>query len=77
MIFVSALEDMKDKANAFKAGGVDYISKPVEAQEVPAKVKTHVTLHRMREDIKALEEALEERTKALERLNKMMNDRNS
>ncbi|MCE2570186.1 diguanylate cyclase [Motilimonas eburnea] len=49
VIFLSALNELTDKITAFRAGGVDYISKPFEALEVLARVATHsriVTLQR-------------------------------
>src|SRR5688572_27937229 len=34
VIFISALDDPLDKVRAFKTGGVDYVSKPFQAEEV-------------------------------------------
>lgn len=47
IIFISALEDMKDKVKAFHTGGVDYITKPFQAEEVLARVETHLTMRDM------------------------------
>ncbi len=44
IIFISALEDVRTKINAFKAGGVDYITKPFQVEEVLARIKTHLAL---------------------------------
>lgn len=46
VIFISALSDSADKVKAFQAGGVDYISKPFRAEEVLARVNTHISLRR-------------------------------
>jgi len=46
IIFISALNEALDKIKAFKLGGVDYISKPFQADEVLARVGTHLTLRR-------------------------------
>lgn len=44
IIFLSALHEVLDKVKAFKAGGVDYIAKPFQAEEVLARVRTHLTI---------------------------------
>jgi len=44
IIFISAIDDMQNKLKAFKAGGVDYITKPFQVEEVLARVETHLTL---------------------------------
>ena len=46
IIFLSALNDTFDKVKAFEAGGVDYITKPFQLQEVLARVKTQLILRR-------------------------------
>lgn len=45
IIFVSALDDVKNKVRGLKVGGVDYLSKPVHAEEVLARVRIHLRLH--------------------------------
>ena len=47
IIFISALQDMQDKVKGFEAGGVDFISKPFQAEEVLARVRTHMELRNM------------------------------
>jgi putative two-component system response regulator len=44
IIFISAHNDIEAKINAFKAGGVDYISKPFANEEVVARVKMQLEL---------------------------------
>jgi two-component system, sensor histidine kinase and response regulator len=46
VIFLTALTDTADKVRAFEAGGVDYVTKPFQIEEVLARVKTHVALRR-------------------------------
>ena len=46
VIFLTALTDTVDKVRAFEAGGVDYVTKPFQIEEVLARVKTHVALRR-------------------------------
>lgn len=42
IIFLSALSESKDKVKAFEAGGVDYIAKPFNDQEVLIRVRSHL-----------------------------------
>jgi len=48
VIFLTALTDTADKVRAFDAGGVDYVTKPFQLEEVLARVKTQVTLRQAR-----------------------------
>ena len=48
VIFISGAVDTDDKLRAFAAGGVDYITKPFQKEEVLARVHTHVALHHSR-----------------------------
>lgn len=59
VIFLSALDDVFNKVLAFQVGGVDYITKPFQVEEVLVRVKTHLTLRRLTKD---LELRVEERT---------------
>ncbi len=47
VIFVSALNDPKDRIRGFEAGAVDFISKPVQPEEVIARVNTHLAIQRL------------------------------
>jgi len=44
VIFLSALDEVIDKVKAFQSGGVDYIAKPYQAEEVLARVNTHLII---------------------------------
>jgi DNA-binding response OmpR family regulator len=46
VIFLSALNAIEDKVKGFQSGGVDYISKPFQLEEVQARVETHIKLRR-------------------------------
>jgi len=52
VVFISALTETKDKIHAFDAGGVDYITKPFQVEEVLARVQTHLDLRRARRELK-------------------------
>lgn len=58
VIFISALNQLEDKVQGFRAGAVDYVSKPFQKEEVVARVGTHL---RLRE---AQREAERERAKS-------------
>ncbi len=44
VIFMTALTGIEDKVKGFELGGVDYITKPIEYEEVLARVKTHLQI---------------------------------
>ena len=54
IIFISALQDVQDKVKGFEAGGVDFISKPFQAEEVLARVRTHMELHNMQLNLEGM-----------------------
>ncbi|PKL44920.1 MAG: hybrid sensor histidine kinase/response regulator [Candidatus Riflebacteria bacterium HGW-Riflebacteria-2] len=60
IIFVSALSDTHDKVRAFTAGGVDYITKPFQLEEVRSRVRTHLELCRTRHELKRQNDILHE-----------------
>lgn len=53
VIFISALNEIEDKLNAFRAGAVDYITKPFQSEEVLARVHTQMELARTRKALAA------------------------
>ena len=46
VIFISALDDVFDKITAFKSGGIDYITKPFQIEEVVARLENQLTIQR-------------------------------
>lgn len=66
VIFISALDETVDKVKGFAAGGVDYITKPFEDEEVLARVQTHLTLRRLQQALKERNEALADANGTLE-----------
>lgn len=56
VIFISALSDVDDKVRGFRAGGVDYVSKPFREEEVIARVSAHIRLRRAMREIAAQRE---------------------
>src|SRR5436190_10064853 len=53
VIFLSALDDTKDKVRGLQVGAVDFVSKPFQRDEVIARVNTHLTLQRLRRQLEA------------------------
>ncbi len=62
IIFISALDVIKEKVRAFKIGGVDYITKPFQGAEVLARVRTHLAVWEMKH---RLEKIVAEQTRDL------------
>ncbi len=69
VVFISALVDPLDKVMAFDCGGVDYVTKPFEFEEVRARVNTHLKVRKLQAELehqnRHLEEIVQDRTRAL------------
>lgn len=62
IIFVTALTGTVDKVRGFSFGAVDYITKPYNNEEVKARVKTHLSLHDLQQN---LQHTIERKVKEL------------
>jgi signal transduction histidine kinase len=51
VIFISALGEVWDKVKAFSVGGVDYITKPFQLEEVLARIETHLTIRNLQKQL--------------------------
>src|SRR6202140_3444918 len=51
IIFISALTEQMDKVKAFAIGGVDYITKPFQMEELHSRVETHLKLRRLQVEL--------------------------
>ena len=60
VVFISALGNAEDKVNAFAVGGVDYVTKPFQTEEVLARVKTHLALQNAHSQLEAKNRQLEQ-----------------
>jgi light-regulated signal transduction histidine kinase (bacteriophytochrome) len=58
IIFISALDAGFDKVRAFDIGGVDYIAKPFQVEEVLARVKNQLMIQQLQKDLKNLNQKL-------------------
>ncbi|MCA1903880.1 MAG: EAL domain-containing protein [Cyanobacteria bacterium KgW148] len=59
VIFISALHDLQNIVHGFALGGVDYITKPFQLEEVLARVNTHVSLHQLRKQLQIENQSLQ------------------
>ncbi len=60
IIFVSALSETVDKVKSFKAGGVDFITKPFQAEEVLARVEAHLKIYNLQRQLALQNKRLQE-----------------
>lgn len=52
VIFLSALDEVLDKVKAFQVGGVDYITKPFQSEEVIARIQTQLTIQEQKQQLR-------------------------
>lgn len=64
VIFISALNESFDKVEAFAKGGIDYITKPFQIEEVLARIQSHLALHFSTVQTQNLNNELERRVQA-------------
>jgi len=69
VLFLSALDQIKYKVRAFAAGGVDYITKPFQMEEVVARLQTHLALRDLHRQLQAANARLAKQLKELEERN--------
>ncbi len=53
VLFLSSLDDARDKVRGLEVGAVDFITKPFQAEEVVARVNAHLTIARLRRQLEA------------------------
>ena len=59
IIFISSVEEVSEKVEAFSVGGVDYISKPFQLIEVLARIETHLRLCSLQKKLQEQNEQLQ------------------
>ena len=78
VIFMSALSETVDKVTGFDAGAVDYITKPFQHEELFSRIKAHLTIRKLQQDLRQtnaeLQVLLEKERAALERERKLTED---
>lgn len=60
VIFISALGETLDKVRAFQVGGVDFVTKPFQVEEVVARIETHLQLCALRLQLQAQNQQLQQ-----------------
>ncbi|HSN89946.1 MAG TPA: hybrid sensor histidine kinase/response regulator [Anaeromyxobacteraceae bacterium] len=60
VIFISASNETMDKVRAFGVGGVDYVAKPFQFDEVEARIQTHLELRRQKRQLQESYQRLQE-----------------
>ncbi|MFQ5640729.1 MAG: response regulator, partial [bacterium] len=61
VIFMTSLTDTVDKVKGFEVGAVDYVTKPIQHEEVLARVTTHLTIRKLHRELQQANERLEQR----------------
>jgi len=72
VLFMSALDETINKVKGFQVGGVDYITKPFQCEEVFARVQAHVTIRKQQQALSAKNTALEQKNKLIVAQSKRM-----
>lgn len=74
VLFISANDEPLDKIKGFEAGAVDYISKPFDALELYARVRTHLELKLARDRLTAINQQLQDSNAMLQGLNQIKDE---
>jgi two-component system cell cycle response regulator len=69
VIFISAFDEPEAKVTAFAAGGVDYVVKPINADEVLARVATHLALRDLNRQLQAANSSMQDQLAELAKAN--------
>ncbi|MGB0388140.1 MAG: two-component system response regulator [Ardenticatenaceae bacterium] len=65
VIFMTALTDTDSKLKGFQAGGVDYVTKPIQSAEVLARINTHLMIRNLQKKLQKDNQRLRENQEAL------------
>jgi DNA-binding NtrC family response regulator len=65
VIFLTARNEMESIVEGFRAGGVDYIVKPFQMEEILSRVQTHLRINRLTRELREKNQTLEARTAEL------------
>jgi DNA-binding NtrC family response regulator len=75
VIFLSALTEPREKARGFDLGAVDFVNKPFQAEEVLARVKTHLTIRELQLQLRQRNAALQHELTVAQELLREARDR--
>ncbi len=76
VIFISAKDEIFDKVNAFAVGGVDYISKPFQFEEVLVRIESHLTLRKLQKQLKEQNVLLQEEISSRLAVEEVLHEKN-
>ena len=76
VIFITVKEEKESVIKGFRVGGVDYIIKPFEKEEVLLRVKTHLEINRLTQTLSENNRDLEQRTDELTLANQRLQQTN-
>jgi serine phosphatase RsbU (regulator of sigma subunit) len=76
VIFMTALENIEDKLKGFEAGGVDYITKPVQHEEVLARINTHLRIQDLTHKLQQANQELSQTNQELLELSQKLQQSN-
>jgi CheY-like chemotaxis protein len=68
VIFISALNETMDIVRAFAVGGIDFITKPFQAEEVLARIHTHLTIRKLQVDLEEKNQQLQAQNEQLQEM---------
>ncbi len=81
IIFISSINKTTDKVKVFNLGAVDYVTKPIQPDELLARVNTHLTINQLQKELKEANENLnkkvKERTIKIDETNKKLLHKNT
>jgi signal transduction histidine kinase len=77
VIFMTALSDTGDKVRGFEAGGVDYITKPLQHEEVLERVRTHTTIRQLQRELQETNTILQQYVELLAEKNTELDEKNA
>ena len=66
VIFMTALDDTAHKVEGFRLGAVDYITKPIQREELLARIRHHLQLHSLQKELLSKSEDLAQKNAELE-----------
>ena len=75
IIFVTAMSDVDDETRGLALGGVDYVTKPISAPIVKARVKTHLALYEQAREMQRMIAKLEAQAAELSEWNRTLEQR--
>jgi DNA-binding NtrC family response regulator len=72
VIFLTARQEMESLAEAFEAGGIDYVTKPFQPEEILIRIENHLRTRRLTRELTEKNAALEQRTAELTAANEKL-----